>query len=136
MIRRTGEGSSMDRPLFEQLYKCTVRLVVPNGVGTGFFTARPGFILTCAHVVESARDDAGRVTVQYENREFKADSIKFREKPYPDLALLRIDLNEHPCVYLDSQVESGDSLFTYGYTRKYPGGEAATVEYEGPARID
>ena len=125
----------MDGPLFELVYNCTVRVTIPGGQGTGFFVA-PGLILTCAHVVEAAKDKPTLVKVYYGNDEFAVKNIKIREKPYPDLALLQIDSSEHPCVYLDAKVQSGDELFAYGYTSKYPGGESATVKYEGPARID
>lgn len=125
----------MEGPLFELLYKCVVRLIVPNGQGTGFFVA-PGSILTCAHVVDEAKNDASRIIVRYRNEKFKVESIKFLNKPYPDLALLRIDLDKHPCVYLDSQIKPSDKLYAYGFTSQYPGGDSAIVEYEGPARFD
>ena len=110
----------MDGPLYELLYECTLNLKVPGGNGTGFFVG-PGLILTGAHVVDRVKDEPDRVTAEYKGNDYVVESIKALDKTYPDLALLRISLTEHPCVYLDSQVRSGETLFAYGYTSKYPG---------------
>jgi hypothetical protein len=50
---------------------------------------------------------------------------------YPDLALLAIDLQEHPCVSLGSEVHLGDPLAAHAYTAKHSGGEFATLKSEG-----
>src|SRR5215831_13606046 len=43
----------MEQSLIDLLHRCTVKLTVGRGYGTGFFVA-PGLILTCAHVVKEA----------------------------------------------------------------------------------
>jgi hypothetical protein len=125
----------MDGPLFELLHSCTARLEVSGGHGTGFFVA-PGLVLTCAHVVEKAESDVTRITVHYGGKRCRVQKIECYPKPYPDLALLHIDLREHPCVYLDASVEPRDQLYSYGYTEKHLAGESTTLESEGAMRTD
>ncbi len=43
--------NSLGEQLIELVRRCTVKLLVPGGHGTGFFVA-PGTILSCAHVVK------------------------------------------------------------------------------------
>jgi WD40 repeat protein len=130
--RRT-EDLLVNGPLFELLDKCTVRLTVGEAQGTGFFVA-PEQILTCAHVVESAASAPTSIKVHHGQVELTVKEVKLRNKPYPDLALLRIDLIKHPCVYLDARVQSSDGLLAHGRTREFPEGVSATLEYEGPAK--
>lgn len=125
----------MDGPVFQLLYQCTVRLKVLDSIGTGFFVA-PGKVLTCAHVVEAAQKNPGLIQLSFNGRELKVLGLNCLPKPYPDLALLSVDVRDHPCAYLDPSVESRDPLYAYGYMREFPGGASVTVEYEGPARID
>jgi S1-C subfamily serine protease len=132
----------MDKPLFDLLNSCTVHLKVPGGTGTGFFVA-PGLILTCAHVVKGAEGDATCLTAHYRKEEYEVQEIvEFVPDPYTDLALLRIDLREHPCVFLDKSVKPPDRLYAYGYVTQSGSGESrtvgqpTTVEYEGETRID
>ena len=116
------------------LHLCTARVTDPknpNERGTGFFVA-PGFILTCAHVVENAHSSKMAVSVQWAGQSYIAKIGRFRDKPYPDLALLKIDdLTNHPCVYLHQEVRVGDDLYSYGYTDKYPDGDPTTFVCEG-----
>lgn len=113
--------------LDELLYRCTVRVLVPNGHGTGFLVA-PHFILTCAHVVTAAQTSK-TVTVQWNGQSFPAQIIAFR--PDPDLALLEIDLANHPCVLLYEEAKPFNKLYSYGYPSDYPNGAAVTFEVEG-----
>jgi tetratricopeptide (TPR) repeat protein len=122
--------------LFELLHSCTVRLQAPGGHGTGFFVA-PGLILTCAHVVEGARGDETHITAHYSEENYQVQEIvEYLSKPYPDLALLRIDLREHPCVYLDESITPRDVLYTYGYTEEHREGESTTLDCEGKMLTD
>ena len=61
-------GSSEER-LLELLRQCTVKLVVPNGHGTGFFIASDK-ILTCAHVVDAAQKTGKSVTANWNNHSY------------------------------------------------------------------
>src|SRR5258706_15600768 len=101
--------------LRELLKLCTVRLLVIGwSQGTGFFVA-PGLILTCAHVVQSAKKNnlpvkvftwdsqsLGHGTIEkYANEELPVkDAITDAHLTnlYPDLALLRVEQNDQPCV--------------------------------------
>ncbi len=138
--------------LLEELLKqCTVRLSVPEtSLGTGFFVA-PGLILTCAHVVNTAREKTlsieayswdgtsiGTASVQ----KFLLDEITITSLGgplkylYPDLALLQVDQRNHPCVCFDTNVRSGNDLYSFGYTQSYPRGDTARFTYVGESQID
>ena len=131
------------KPLIDLLRHCTVRIVVrlsekKEEGGTGFFVA-PQLILTCSHVVKSARDNQGHVRVtwydqQYNQYSAEALIAEFHEGPYPDLALLKIEQTDHPCVYLDvdEEIDLEDKLYTYSYPYNHPKGESTTLKYEGP----
>ncbi|XGV97342.1 MAG: tetratricopeptide repeat protein [Leptolyngbya sp. BL-A-14] len=98
------------------LQQCTVKLTLPGrmGWGTGFFVA-PGWILTCAHVVQEAKGES--VQVWWQQRELEAVVARSLPNPY-DLALLQAecpsDVNP-PCVYLDQETRSRDPLYLFGY---------------------
>jgi HEAT repeat protein len=124
----------------ELLQQCTVRLEIGDGHGTGFFVA-PRLVLTCAHVVEHYK--AGEPTGEPTEEPIKAvwsagaaedpgvEIEEFRPNPYPDLALLKVDIDDHPCVYLDDEVGLDDRLYSFGYTDDYPTGDPATFRFEG-----
>lgn len=126
----------MPQDLPELLQRCTVKLRVPSGHGTGFFVA-PGLILTCAHVLAGV--DA-KITVCWQGRENFAEAIALEQFPDPfDLALLRYyaPIPDLPCVSLDdSPLHPGDRLYSYGYpiygqADDFPHGCPVTCEYEG-----
>ncbi|MBD2325387.1 HEAT repeat domain-containing protein [Alkalinema sp. FACHB-956] len=101
--------------LEDLLQQCTVKLSIPGqlGWGTGFFVA-PGWILTCAHVVQRSPE---QVQVGWQGITLEAVVERSWPDPY-DLALLRVafsvDCNP-PCVYLDGDVQSRDPLYLFGY---------------------
>ncbi len=115
---------------YELLAQCTVRLSIAGkqGYGTGFFVA-PGLILTCAHVVHDARQNHIDVAVNQWNQQYQAQVIASPERH--DLALLRTDLTEHPCVYLGRDALPFDQLYTYGYSDDHSDGDPATFNLEG-----
>src|SRR5574341_1366114 len=120
----------MEGPLFNLLHACTVRVDLSSGHGTGFFVA-PGLILTCAHVIEDAKNEASHIRIYYNRKTHEVQRIIKSLPTYPDLALLSVDLSEHPCVYLDAAVAPRDDLYTYGYTKNHPDGESTTLDCEG-----
>jgi tetratricopeptide (TPR) repeat protein len=123
----------MEETLYELLNNCTVRVQVEGGHGTGFFVA-PGMILTCAHVVSNAYKDNKPIVVTYRKNEFTVSPINSSEifsDKYPDLALIRIELRNHPCVSLDTDADVFDEFYAYGYTFDHPEGESITVDCEG-----
>jgi hypothetical protein len=130
----------LEERLLELLRRCSVKLVVPGGHGTGFFVA-PGMILTCAHVVEAVQKGTGSVTVSWKNQSLIACLQNFLSElhptlklQYPDLALLKVDAlvnANHPCVYLHTDANLDDKIYSYGYTDEYPIGDPSTFISEG-----
>jgi hypothetical protein len=118
--------------LEEQLRRCTVRIEGGGPCGTGFFVA-PRLILTCAHVVEEAQKQGGIYAV-WSDRRYPATPETILEKPYPDLALLRLaEIEEtQPCVYLMEGIQRGDALYGWGYPKGYRDGDSVQADYEGP----
>lgn len=119
-------------PLLELLLKCIVRISVENKQGTGFFVA-PNLILTCAHVVDVAHKINLPVKIYWDNQTYSAQIREhdFFPKPYPDLAILFVELPEHPCVYLHDAVKLKDEIYSYGYINNSKG-DSVTFKYEGP----
>jgi len=119
--------------LDELLEQCTVKLSVPgkSGWGTGFFVA-PGKILTCAHVVKDAGEQLVKVCWQ-DREDFAEASVSALFRDPVDVALLDFSLadSNHPCVYLDTAVKSGDDLYTYGYPDDFANGAPVTGQCEG-----
>src|SRR6266699_5167029 len=116
--------------LYELLRICTVRIAVLGraGHGTGFFVA-PGRILTCAHVVKASRPNTDMVEVFWDGQPHHAQIMQLA--PESDLALLQIDLKDHPCVWLSQEDMPFDHLYGYGYPDNRPGGDPATFTLEG-----
>ena len=121
----------MNQSLYGLLYACTVRISVPRlSQGTGFFVA-PGMILTCAHVVEAAQKSDAPIEVSWNGQTTNARISQFRNLSYPDLALLQVDLAQHPCVLLHSEVEPFSQLYSYGYPDGDTNGASTTFDCEG-----
>jgi CHASE2 domain-containing sensor protein len=117
------------------LQQCTVKLTIPGrqGWGTGFFVA-PGSILTCAHVVDGAGESP--IQVMWNNQENWTQAVVVRSLPKPyDLALLKVALpidDNPPCVYLNSEIQSRDPFYLFGYPdRDFPHGCPVTFGCEG-----
>jgi hypothetical protein len=129
--------------LYKLLQDCTVRLSSASGMGTGFFIAPGGWILTCAHVVEQS----DRVEVLWrsgEGQQSLAATVQIRLPIPVDIALLQLEgkAPDHKCVYLDQSLpQLGDPLYTFGYPQgygaeSYSGGDSATTTYEGKSFQD
>jgi tetratricopeptide (TPR) repeat protein len=114
------------------LHDCTVRLVLPGkkGYGTGFFVAA-GLILTCAHVVEDAQQSNTSVEANYSGKIYIAQILKFLPDLDLDLALLQIDLTNHPAVLLHKEVKPFSKLYSFGYPDNNLSGEPTTFDTEG-----
>jgi tetratricopeptide (TPR) repeat protein len=141
----------MNMMLDELLKQCTVKIVTNSSLGTGFFVG-PGYVLTCAHVVEAA-NDAAKTHIEVfwgdqccdavvEGIQVKEISVRQLDReityPYPDLALLRITFSDHPCVCLrDEHISAKDnvSLLSYGYIEGYPEGDPSKFQYIGESSI-
>lgn len=68
--------------LEDLLQQCTVKLSLSDlvGWGTGFFVA-PGWILTCAHVIQAAHGQP--IQVRWQNQENWAEAVVERSIPDP-----------------------------------------------------
>jgi len=118
--------------LEDLLQQCTVKLILSGRHGTGFFVT-PKYILTCAHVVKGFE---GQLIQVQQNQKNWAQAVVERSLPEPyDLALLRIQfpLNSiPPCVYLGTDIQSRDPLYTFGYPDEdFPNGCPVTFSNEG-----
>ncbi len=118
--------------LYELLPHCTVRVSSSKTKGTGCFVA-PHLILTCGHVID---EKVSEMTVYWNEQAYSAQIIKKLDNFDPDLALLQIDMSDHPCVYLYEGAIPSDTLYSYGYPEhrspNFPDdGDSATFEYEG-----
>jgi hypothetical protein len=125
--------------LVQILRDCTVRVTLDGKsvLGTGFFVS-PGLILTCAHVMDALLSSKEMSTkIFWRNREYQAQVVQLLPKPYPDIALLGIEsLMEHQCVFLNTGMNVGDEVYTYGFTDEYPDGDSAQLTYEGPTILN
>ena len=113
---------STNRELRKLLHNSTARLEVGEQHGTGFFVA-PGLVLTCAHVIKPAVKDGLSVRILHDNQTFDPKPFLSTEiflEDYPDLALLRLEFTDHPCVLLGSDFEAFIDLYSYGYTFDHP----------------
>jgi hypothetical protein len=121
----------MAQSLYELLHDCIVKVVDPQGSqGTGFFVA-PGLILTCAHVVEAAQKQKIPVEISWNGQKIAAQIQEFRDVSYPDLALLQVNVSNHPCVLLQGGAEPYSKLYSYGYPDIEPQGASTTFDSEG-----
>jgi len=93
--------------------------------GTGFFFSPNGYILTNAHVILNRDKDKVRdnIMVRLPNGEkTKPTDVKWiyevKEQP-KDLALLKVDVQEHPIMWLgdSDQLEMYDCVHSLGYPR-------------------
>jgi len=118
--------------LYELLRDCTVRISLQGktGHGTGFFVA-PGLILTCAHVVKDVQSGTSSAEVYWHGQLHPAQITRLL--PDTDLALLQVNVIEHPCVFLQEEVIPFDTLYSYGYPDDHSSGDPATFTLEGKA---
>ena len=117
----------MSDELFELFKSCIVSIKTTSDQGTGFFVAS-GKILTCKHVIESARDN--EIEVLWNKKTYQV--IKFSSSDNYDLAILNIPLTIHPCVYLDDkEALPTQKLYSYGYPDPNRDGNSITLDCEG-----
>lgn len=121
----------MKGALYDLFRNCIVRLKTPNNQGTGFFVG-PGLILTCDHVVANAITEDIEISWQHHNT-IHPTSIQHATVENIDLALLKVPILDHPCVYLDNEAEPGHNLYSFGYANQEHNGDSITVICEGPS---
>jgi GTPase SAR1 family protein len=127
-------------PSLEDLLRAaTVRVEGGPRSGAGFFIA-PGLVVTCAHVVGEAAElhvisgAASAEAIPELRLTDRGRPIPDLDEDYPDIALLRIEMGDHPCVALDEDMPTyGDRFQIYGFPTE--GGSdlltAASLEYRG-----
>lgn len=123
-------ASSDTQEIEHFLQNSTVRLSSTEGriLGTGFFIA-PGQIMTCAHIVQGTQAENAPIRVDWDGRAHQAQvTLSLTEL---DLALLKIDQTEHPCVSLHEEVKPSTNLLSYAYSSDYPDGNSVSFVYEG-----
>jgi photosystem II stability/assembly factor-like uncharacterized protein len=134
-----GEEAHMSYSrLVDVLQNCTVRVIRESGsgYGTGFFVA-PGKILTCAHVIGDEQSTKVNISWKSYNvpakvqRYITQTALNQEQLKWPDLAMLTVELEEHPCVLFLPEYDIGDELYTFGYTDEYPNGDSTTAQIEG-----
>lgn len=120
------------RSLDDLLNDCTLRIKTQGGHGTGFFVA-PGMVLTCAHVINEFLTKNSPITAycNFNGQTIPVSQVDVFSDAYPDLALLHVALQDHPCVWLGTDYRAFIDFYSYGYTQDHPDGESTTVECEG-----
>jgi hypothetical protein len=116
----------MAQSLYDQLHGCIVNISAGNAQGTGFFVA-PGWILTCAHVVVGEPS----INVTWKGKVYSVQTLEIRDVNFPDIALLKIDIVNHPCVLLAGGAEPFSELYTYGFPDIEAQGASTTFKCEG-----
>ncbi|MGH3754088.1 MAG: trypsin-like peptidase domain-containing protein [Pseudonocardiaceae bacterium] len=138
----------------EQLRRFVVRIDTRQGVGTGVLVA-PGWVLTCAHVVEgcdtarvvpdrsAAADGTAAPVPPWVDAEVRARShapdaaSQTAFWPFPDLALLELpNWTDHVCAPLTKdRPQGGGEPHAWGFGRREQGvaspGSAASFTYVG-----
>jgi hypothetical protein len=124
---------------FDRVQECTVRISETEGHGrngSGFFVA-PGYVLTCAHVVEPEADgNPSEFDVESHFGRWRVCPESWRPSSNSDIALLPVPLKEHPCVLFGAAVEPRDQVWSSGFLNRQ--GEIrlepVTGEIEGERR--
>ena len=98
----------------------TINVTTPNGGGTGSgsifkTTSTFSYVVTNNHVIESAADGAGTITVELDNGDQAVATIVGREPNY-DLAVLKINKGNLPTIEIgdSSQIQIGDQVIAFG----------------------
>jgi hypothetical protein len=120
----------MTQTLYELLRECTVAISASGAKGTGFFVA-PGQVLTCAHVIEPAKDNPASIEISWRGQSYRTRSLAMRDATYPDIALLEVGVSDHPCVLLSGGAQPHHQLYSYGYPDIEQQGAPTTFHCEG-----
>lgn len=116
----------------QRVRDCTVRVVTSGeGSGTAFFVAT-GLLLTCAHVVRSAYQGNGQITItELTGAQSEATIKDFSEDL--DIAFLHTTSNNRQVVRLADDIRVGDECWMIGYEAHDTGYRLTPValKYEG-----
>ena len=105
----TEDGPRGDFP--QRYFQETPEPQDENSLGSGFIISSDGYILTCAHVVDNAREILVRLN---DRREFVARLVGMDQRS--DVALLKIEANRLPTVVVGdpSRLRVGDWVLAIG----------------------
>ena len=97
----------------DTLWKSMVRIVNSEGktVGSGFFIREDGYIITCHHVIFNL----DMLQVEYDGQIYLASWCEDCSKISADIAILKIDINNVPCVQLSVPKDQMVSAMIYGF---------------------
>ncbi len=98
--------------LFSKIAPCCVRVYNGNGMGSGFFFKRGGYLLTNRHVVDSP----GSITVKLDDgRTFEATPVV--KSADLDLAIIRVSMDGHGLVTFRTgeEIKIGTPVALIGY---------------------
>jgi serine protease Do len=103
--------SSLQRGRSDDLIRHPDALADDTSLGSGFIVSKDGYILTCAHVVEEAREILVRLV---DRREFSARLVGLDTRA--DVALLKIDAGALPTVAFGNpaKLEVGEWVLAIG----------------------
>jgi len=106
--------------IIEKCLESVVVIDIPSGGGSGFVVNKKGYVVTNYHVIADQRDI---IIKTKEGKKFFADLIEVAK--YKDLALLRINTREVPCLRIGNtkKISSGDTVYALGS----PGGLEQSV---------
>jgi hypothetical protein len=120
----------MAQSLYDLLTSCTVRITSKSGQGTGFFVA-PTLVLTCKHIIENALAPTSPIEISWQGQTSLASLYALPDTHNLDLALLQVNIPQHPCVLLHGGAEPFSKLYSYGYPDIKPQGASTTFDSDG-----
>lgn len=122
--RPPGSVADIAKRVLPSVVAISVRSSSGSGTGSGFVIRSDGYILTNNHVVSSAANGSGTLTVQFQNGKSSAATIVGRSATY-DLAVIKLNATGLTALPLgdSDQVVVGDSVIAVGA----PLGLAGTV---------
>lgn len=120
----------MAQSLYDLLTTCVVRITSKSGQGSGFFVA-PGLVLTCKHVIGNSLTLPSSIDISWQGQTFAATLYALPATNILDLALLQVNIPQHPCVLLHGGAEPFSQLYSYGYPDLKPEGASTTFDSEG-----
>lgn len=115
----------------ELIEKCTVRIHSEKKsdefLGSGFFVS-PTLLITCSHVIKK---EVKKIYFWHQERRYEGTVMINLDSEFPDVALISSEKRWKSCAYLNSDIEIGDKVYSYGYSDIITNGESVTAEIEG-----
>src|SRR5690606_14243989 len=118
------------KEFYKRFRGCVLQIICDKNYRTGFFVEK-GKILTCLHKLNKEKDIIG----VWKGKEYKLTLIKQDERD--DIALLKIDVHDHPFLQLKKDRNIGDELLIHGCHKPNSNVymEDLVAEYDGEATL-